>query len=70
MTSEMVAVTRRTNFCRELFWFGYTDVRPSLFQDIVSTNEDVIIVLLRGLEGNSGLALAMTLKVYDNIQNK
>ena len=50
--------------------FNYMDARPSLFQNIVSTNEDVIIIMWGRLEENSGLALSMILKVYYNIENK
>ena len=63
MTSEILVVTPLTNILSRI-------IILSLFQNIVSSKEDVIIVILQRLEENSGLVLPMAFNVCDDIQDK
>lgn len=63
MTSEILVVTPLTNILSRI-------IILSLFQDIVSSKEDVIITILQRLEENSGLDLPMAFNVCDDIQDK
>ena len=61
--SEILVVTPLTNILSRI-------IILSLFQNIVSSKEDVIIVILQRLEENSGLVLPMAFNVCDDIQDK
>ena len=63
MTSEILVVTPLTNILSRI-------IILSLFQNIVSSKEDVIIIILQRLEENSGLVLPMAFNVCDDIQDK
>lgn len=63
MMSEILVVTPLTNILSRI-------IILSLFQNIVSSKEDVIIVILQRLEENSGLVLPMAFNVCDDIQDK